>query len=266
MQAAATALPEFDGLGVHAVAAPVGRRGDFGTGVFFIQRLHGVLKHGAAVDDGTLLRDPRAKLAGARTGVEVGVAFFAGEAGDRALDDDLALQRDPRKQQGNTGVFGEIAALAALVVGVKNEAASVEALEQNRARGRTALSRRGGERHGVGLGDLGGLGLLKPFFKLAEGVARQILFEESGQAVFFAKICEGHEVWRQRVPPRADCQKSSRKHAYIRRPSRKLRREGRAVAEGEFPLVPSRRHRAPQQRPRAAEGEPRALPGVAWHD
>ena len=197
MQAAAAPLPKFHGLRGNAVSSPVGRHRHFGAGVFFFQGLHAVFQHGATVDDGTLLRHPCAELVGARPRVEIGFAFLDGKANDRAFDDDLPFKRHPLEQQGNAGVFGKIAALAAVVVGVKNETASVEAFEQNGARRRPALARGGGERHGIGLGDFGGLGFLEPFFELAEWITRQVFFEESSEVVVFAKIGEGHGVCRR---------------------------------------------------------------------
>src|SRR5258708_21339726 len=80
--------------------------------------------------------------------------LLAAPARHGPLDDDLPLHRHPREEQGGAGVGVELAALAALVIGVEDEAAAVTALEQHGAGGGPAVAAGGGPRHGVGLGGL----------------------------------------------------------------------------------------------------------------
>ena len=57
-----------------------------------------------------------------RAGREVGVGLRRGNLADSSLDAHLALQLDPMKEQRRLRAHGELAALAALVVGVEDEA------------------------------------------------------------------------------------------------------------------------------------------------
>ena len=139
MQAIAAALPEFDGVGEEAIAAPeigsghvreAGKTGlEFGEAGF---------ECGAVGDRGALVRDPGAELAAARAGSEVGGGFFARHAGDAAFDADLAFELSPVEGQGGEGIAFEFLGLAAGVVGVKNEPKLADFLEQHDAGGGAA--------------------------------------------------------------------------------------------------------------------------------
>ena len=192
MQPAAPALPEFHALGREAETAPVRRDRYRQASVLALDRLVTVLQHRAVGDDAALLRDPGTQLAGVGTAVKIGLALLAGRLGHCALDDDLPLQGEPGKYERSVRVGRELAALAALVIGEEDKTAAVDALEQRRAGRRTPVLGGGGNRHGVWLDHLGTLSLLKPFLELAEGVARQILLEESGQGVIFTVLGKGH--------------------------------------------------------------------------
>ena len=66
------------------------------------------------------------------------------------------------KHQRSLGVAGELAALLALRIGIENEAALVEALEQHHAGVGQAVGVDGGERHGGGIARLALGRLLEP--------------------------------------------------------------------------------------------------------
>ena len=146
--------------------------------------------------------------------MKIGRAFFAGDFGDGAFDEDLAFKGDPREDERDAGVEGELAAFAAFVVRIENKAPPIEALQQHGAGGRPTVRRGGGQRHGVGLGKFGGFGFLKPFFKLAERIAREVFFGETGEGVVFAEIGQTH-VERRSARLGEACQKSLRKSKAI---------------------------------------------------
>src|SRR5512143_3176525 len=131
-------LPEFDLLGHETIAAPVRRPRDV-LARARVLRLDGgeaLLEHFPAGDRLALRRRPRAEACGARPLGEVRARFGVVDVLDRALDAHLALELGPVEEQRRIRMRGELAPLAAAVVGVEHEAALVERLEQDDPRAR----------------------------------------------------------------------------------------------------------------------------------
>ena len=123
-----------------------------------------------------LLRRPRAELAAARARGEVGVGLGVADDLDRALDPHLhaVAHARPVEQQRRMRIGLQFAALAAVEVGVEDEAARVEGLEQHGARRRPRVERGGGDRHRGAVGFAGGGGLLEQLGEGGEGFGVQV--------------------------------------------------------------------------------------------
>src|SRR5258706_10608714 len=90
-----------------------------------------------------------------RPAVEVRIRFGWRDFSNAALDANLPLELLPQEHDAHPCIAGDFLALAAQIVGEKDEAARVAALEQNDARGRTAALPDSRERHRSRLGQLG---------------------------------------------------------------------------------------------------------------
>ena len=99
-----------------------------------------------------LQRGPRAELASARPRREVRVRLLVAHLARSPLDAHLALQRLPVKAHRRLRMREQLAALAALVVRVEDEAALVHSLEQQDAHGWLAIRAHGAKRERRGLG------------------------------------------------------------------------------------------------------------------
>ena len=121
MDAAWAALPELDGLRDDSVSAPERWQRDFAVlefGFYFLEFLEEDFFGG---DDFGLVRNPCAELRFAWAGHEVCEGFRGGDFFGAALDDDLAFEGDPRKQQAYFGVGLDVLGFAGLVVGEEGE-------------------------------------------------------------------------------------------------------------------------------------------------
>ena len=189
VEAVAAALPEFDGFGDHAIAAPeVGFR-DFSVGELFFQFLVFCEEDISRGDDLALVGDPGSQAAPDRAAQEIGERLGGADFFDRAGDLDLAGESDPRKQQGGAGIFGDLVRFPAAVVGEKNKTPIVVGFQQNGpARDATAFIGRA-ERHRIRLGNSRGAGFVEPMAKLRDrvGIERvlveRLVFVINAQAV-----------------------------------------------------------------------------------
>jgi len=89
---------------------------------------------------------------------------------------------------------GEIAALAAFVVGEEDEPALVDALDKHDARRRPTVGTDGRERHRVRLRKLGGQRLVEPAVELGERIGGGIGFVERSARIVDAEIGESRHV------------------------------------------------------------------------
>src|SRR5262249_58827778 len=94
----------------------------------------GAFELGAAGGGRALLRGPGAELGGGGAAREVGGALGARGRLQAPFDAHLAVGDRPVEDQGGVRVGGQLAGLAAAVVGVGDEAALVVPLEQHDAR------------------------------------------------------------------------------------------------------------------------------------
>src|SRR5262245_17915885 len=137
MQPVLASLPEFDPLRDHPVAAPIVRPRGIVTvgGLFFLDR--GLQKRAIRNDralNGSACRQARAR--GPARKVLVG--FLSAHLPDAPFDAHLPLELRPQEHEAGLRPCRELAALAALVVRIEDEAAVVHALEEHRARIRGA--------------------------------------------------------------------------------------------------------------------------------
>ncbi len=126
MDAARAALPELDGMGDYAIAAPKGRKGDFAFMELGFNFLEFLQEDFFRSDDLGLVRDPCADLGFARSGHEVFERLRGGDFFRNALDDDLAFQGDPWKEQANLGVGLDMLGFSRLIVRKESESLLVK--------------------------------------------------------------------------------------------------------------------------------------------
>ena len=142
VDAAGAALPELDGVRDDAVAAPEGRERDFAVLEFGFNFLEFLEEDFFGGDDFGLVGNPCADLGFAGAGHEVFEGFSGGDFFCDALDDNLAFEGDPRKQQADSGVRLNVLSFAGLVVGEEGKTLLVKGFQQDGALGRKAI---GGE-------------------------------------------------------------------------------------------------------------------------
>ena len=135
--------------------------------------------------------------------MEVGVAFLIAHFFDHAFNAYHALQLHPMELQSRIRVARQGLALAAAVVGVPDDAAGVIPFDQHHAGGRAQVAAHGGQRHGIGFGNLASNGFLKPAIELLERVSMRGVLIEFGTFVAFAKVgngCHARSIGRVRFP------------------------------------------------------------------
>ena len=160
--------PELDRLDVEPEASPVGRTGDLDGDV------GGLLCPGATVGDAEAVRglgDARAQLGArsdrlalpARPGADaalpgacakIGVVLGLIQRLDVSLRAHLPMPMVPVKDEGGTGVLAQLATLARLVIGIKDDVSGCrnDILAEHDARRRLAMLIGGGQHHGIGVG------------------------------------------------------------------------------------------------------------------
>jgi hypothetical protein len=93
---------------------------------------------------------------------------------------------------------GDLAALAAVMVGVEHEATRIDLFQEHDPCGRPAVCVDGAQRHGIGLGDVRGSRRGEPARELLERIGGDVALVERRALVFGAKGCEiervGHDV------------------------------------------------------------------------
>ncbi len=163
-------VPKFDAFGRDAEARPVRRTRHVAHGETQRRGGHRFFKFPIALHRLGLFGGPGTELAETGTGREIGIGLGVGHRRDGALDADLALDFDPMKTDRRAGELAELGGLGAVEVGVENEAAFIDALEQHHANlGKPALID-GGERHAGGLGAFGADGFVHPRFEVGDGL------------------------------------------------------------------------------------------------
>src|SRR5690606_3030575 len=170
VQAVARAVPELERARHDPEPAPARRSRHLATLEARLYLRQGGIERLARRQRGRLFGRPGAELAHARAageiGIGLGIVHQAGLAFHPYLDPCLA-QVPPQKQQRRLRIAAQVAPLGAVQVGVEDEPARVERLQQHGARMWTRKRVDGGHGHRVGIGDAAGTGLLQ---QLAEGL------------------------------------------------------------------------------------------------
>src|SRR5258706_14489123 len=185
------ALPELDRLRDEPVAAPVRRARRMVAELALLFREQ-FLQNRAIGHPFALRRGPGREARAQRTGREVGVRFLGADFLDHALDPHLALQIRPEEHRAGGGAGLELASFAAEVVGIEDETAALDALEQDHARRGRAVGAYRGERHFVGQRQLRAQRVLEPALELADGVRVGLRFRQPRAHVFLPKIRHVH--------------------------------------------------------------------------
>ena len=134
---------------------------------------------------------PRAYAAAQRAAVKVSIAFLKANLFYTAFYTHRAFQLYPVKLQRSKRVARQFLAFVRLVIGVPNHTACVKTLNQHNARRRPQVAAHGGQSHGVGFRNFGVQSSLQPLLKLLKRVAGRARFDQFGQVVTFAQICDG---------------------------------------------------------------------------
>src|SRR5436305_8143814 len=118
METVVAALPELHAVRNDAQAAPALGALDRGAvlGMALRERFEGGLELRARGDDLRLRAGRRAEPRVVRARDPVGVGLVLGDALDGALDEDLALEVDPREHDRRARVLRDLAALARIEV------------------------------------------------------------------------------------------------------------------------------------------------------
>src|SRR6185312_10235988 len=175
VEAVRATLPELERFRRDAEAAPVRGERNFALAVLGFKLAQAVFEPRTIRDHLTLMRRGGAELAAACSAVEVGFRFFGRGALHGAGDADLARQQVPVEEERRTRVLGQLVTLLALVVRVEDEAALIEALEQDGPRRGDTVARRGRQCHRVDLAATLRQRLAHPLGKLLEWICRSVL-------------------------------------------------------------------------------------------
>src|SRR6266851_298233 len=169
-------LPELDPAWAQCVAAPVRGQGD-AAGMLASQLQHVPFEHVPRRNHAALSRREGGQLRAARPAPEVGERRLGVQASHGPGDTDLVVGREPVEDDGRAIVFGEVAALAALVVRVEEKCPVPQSLEQHHPGGWTCVPR-GRERDGVWLLRARLLRLAIPTAKQGKRFTGRIRFEK----------------------------------------------------------------------------------------
>lgn len=123
-----SALPKFDGLRNDSVAAPERRRGNFFVGEFLFYIVPLERQEFSRGNRLALRGRPSADLVAFWPRLEVLEGFFWQDFCGVSMDNHLAFEGEPRKQQGDVFVSGYVFGFAAFIVGEEEESFSAKAL------------------------------------------------------------------------------------------------------------------------------------------
>src|SRR5438045_5945413 len=139
VQAERTVVPELDRGRDQAEATPVRRAWNAPDEVFCRVDRDRLFEGEPALEWRRLAARPGPDLREPRTGGEIGVRLGFADRLDRAAQPDLAHQRLPMKYQGGLRAYLQLAALAAVEVGVEHEPPLVEVLQKHHPHIRQAI-------------------------------------------------------------------------------------------------------------------------------
>ena len=96
----------------------------------------------------------------------VAIRFFRADLFHHTLDAHHALELDPVKLECGKRIARQLAPFATLVIGEPDDATRVIAFDQHHPGGGPQIAAHGGQRHGIGLGQLGAQCLVHPLREL----------------------------------------------------------------------------------------------------
>src|SRR5690606_9557954 len=133
MHTIGTALPKLDALNRNLIATPKLRGWHLTVCWIIILQLLKRLLHDLAIGNLTTLRlaNPRAHLTIMRTFLEIVSRFSSVYFSNTAADTDLTLKLMPINQRFGIGIFCDILALGAFVIGIKHAACVSIFAQQN---------------------------------------------------------------------------------------------------------------------------------------
>src|SRR5207247_4205367 len=193
VEPARSTLPELNAAWNHAIPAPVLGQGHDPRAEASGKLLLAPLQLVARGDFRALLRDPGPDLCRPRAGLEIRLALRPPHALDRPLDPHLPLERRPVEAQGRPRVGGQLAPLAAEVVGEEGETARVYGFEEHDARRRRARGAHRPQGHRVRFRHVGGHRLVEPEDGLVDRVRKRRRLVEAAAAVVDAEARGDHE-------------------------------------------------------------------------
>src|SRR4249919_2378259 len=171
-----SAEPEFDPFGLHAQAAPARWTRNFAAIEIAFGLCQALLKGRTGIERLRLFRRPGTQLAAARARGEVGVGFDIADGVHHAFDAHLhaIAHARPVEQQRRMRVGLEFAALAAIEVGIENEAPHVVGLEKQGPRRGPGVERGRGDDHGGAVGFAGDRGFVEQPVEGGEGFSVEV--------------------------------------------------------------------------------------------
>ena len=151
-------------------------------------------QHRAGRNDLALRRSPGAQSRVQRARRVVVVRLLRAGLLHRAFDAHHPFQLNPVKLQRGDGQVGQLLTLAAVVVGVPDQASCIDTFDEHDAGRRPAIAAHGGQGHGVGLGQLRAQGLFKPALKLQQRIGRRLVFVQLVSFVALAQCLNVHRA------------------------------------------------------------------------
>jgi hypothetical protein len=177
VEPALPSLPKLKSFRNYSIAAPVPRTNYLSLTYASLQRDIGVVDNLSRGSDFTLLRYRGAELRTPRPRREIGIGLTLRNLLASSLYSNLAFERGPIEEKGDTWVRLDLSPLRAMVVGVNYEAPTIERLEKDHPDGGLKVAPNGSQRTRVRLLLLGYHRRVKPSSKLLERVGGNALFE-----------------------------------------------------------------------------------------
>lgn len=198
VQAARTALPEFDLIGHYPVATPERRAWHFFPFEFFFKKHEALLQLRSGGHDLALQGGPSTYLALSGTRIEIGIRGFWGDLLHFAEYTHLTLKLGPKEIQAYSFVCRQFPSLSAGVIGEEYESFTIQITKQYDTGIRRPSFAGSGQGHGIRLLHLRINGMAHPLFELPERVTIHMGFVQLERGVVGAKVAYGSSYgWHQ---------------------------------------------------------------------
>ncbi len=157
-----SSLPRLDTIRDNPEPPPVWRARNSAIAEVCLHASKFLLEKRSSWNLRALRRRPCAETAFARARLKILLRFAPRQFVDTSFDSELPLEFRPVKHNGRARIPAKVGSLAAVVVGVEDEAAAADAAIQDDAHRWASVARRGRERHRFGERLAGLLRLAKP--------------------------------------------------------------------------------------------------------